>query len=602
MTRAYEPWWVTDEAHRHEAVAQTVKFLREHNNWRREMNLRHMRLYGNLDIPGYGPTDYYKSASSQSDKLSLNIIKSVCDAVTAKIAKNRPRPTFLTSGGDYSLQRKAKLLDKFVEGQFYATKIYQVAPRVFLDGCVFDVGALKIFCEGGKICIERVFPGELEVDHSEAVYGCPRQLYQIKYIDRAVLEQLYPKKLAEIRICNDAGNAEGVGRDTMADQLCVYESWYLPSGDGAGDGRHIIAIDNATLLEEPWTEPTFPFVFIRWSPRLLGFWGMGLAEELTGIQVEINRLLRKIQQSFHLMGVPRVYLEHGSKVVKAHLNNEIGSIVTYTGAPPVISAPQTVHPEVFAHLDRLYNRAFEIAGISQLTAQSKKPAGLESGAALREYNDIESERFIIVARDYEEFFMEAARMMVRLARKMPGYKVLTPYKRGPSRGQVLEIKWSEIKLDEDQYIMQVFPTSALPHTPAGRTATIEQWIQAGFVEKDDGKRLLDFPDLEQVVSLDVAASEDLDRVLELMIDHGKYEAPEPFQNLQMAVPKVQSAYLRAKLDGVPEDRLELLRQFMADCTALLQQAGALGPPPGAPPPEPEGAPPSPAAPAPPPPA
>jgi hypothetical protein len=45
---------------------------------------------------------------------------------------------------------------------------------------------------------------------------------------------------------------------------------------------------------------------------------------------------------------------------------------------------QAMHPEVYNHLDRLYQRAYEISGISELSATGKKPAGLESGAALQD--------------------------------------------------------------------------------------------------------------------------------------------------------------------------------------------------------------------------
>ena len=57
------------------------------------------------------------------------------------------------------------------------------------------------------------------------------------------------------------------------------------------------------------------------------------------------------------------------------------------------SGSEKISQDLFMHLDRLYNRSFEIAGISQLSAQSSKPSGLDSGRALREFSDIESERF-----------------------------------------------------------------------------------------------------------------------------------------------------------------------------------------------------------------
>ena len=118
----------------------------------------------------------------------------------------------------------------------------------------------------------------------------------------------------------------------------------------------------------------------------------------------------------HMMSTPKVFLDMSSKVISSHLNNDIGAIIKYQGNKPDFQVTQAVHPELFQHLDRLYNRAYEIAGISQLSAQSKKPGGLTSGIAITEYNDIESERFNIIGQRYENFYKNAARHIIRLAK------------------------------------------------------------------------------------------------------------------------------------------------------------------------------------------
>jgi len=56
------------------------------------------------------------------------------------------------------------------------------------------------------------------------------------------------------------------------------------------------------------------------------------------------------------------------------------------------------------------------------------------------------------------------------------------------------------------------------------------------------------------------------------MDKGEYFPPEPYQNLENAVRKTQQAYLMYKVQGAPEDRLELLRQYMEDCKNLLERA------------------------------
>jgi hypothetical protein len=562
-------WWAKKEDA--DGVMATYHHIRNRDGSRRDDNLRHMRLYGNRDYLGAGPSGHALPISA--DRVTLNVIKSVCDTVSARVAKNRPRPVFLTSGGNYSLRRRAQLLEKFVESQFYTSGLYNIAPQVFLDACVFGTGIIKTYQLGDTIRMERVFPGEVFVDQAEGLYGEPRQMFQRKYINRDVLIDLFPAKEGVLRTVQAWDDEDGdYGYDSTADQLCVVEAWHLPSSSDAGDGKHCIVVDGVELMNEEWTENSFPFSFIKWSDRLRGFWGMGLAEELTGIQVEINKLLMKIQKAMQLLAVPWVLVEAGSKIKKAHLNNQIGAIIPYSGTPPIVRPNQTMSPEVFGHLDRLYQRAYEIAGVSQLSATSLKPAGLESGVALREYNDIESERFALISRQYENMFMDVAKKVVSIGKKISqeykGWSVVAQR----DRNTIQEVKWKDVDMGKDAYVLKVFPSSSLPATPAGRLAMVEQLMRAGLLSGDEAKRLLDFPDLDRELALDRAASDNIDRIVENIIDDGLYESPEPFMDLVLALKKVQAAYNKAVNDNVPEERLSMLRQFLAATHLLIQRA------------------------------
>ena len=52
--------------------------------------------------------------------------------------------------------------------------------------------------------------------------------------------------------------------------------------------------------------------------RPVGFFGQGLAEQLQGLQLEINKTLRTIQVSMHLVSVPKQLVEASSKLVSSH--------------------------------------------------------------------------------------------------------------------------------------------------------------------------------------------------------------------------------------------------------------------------------------------
>ncbi len=198
-----------------------------------------------------------------------------------------------------------------------------------------------------------------------------------------------------------------------------------------------------------------------------------------------------------------------------------------------------------------------------LSAQSQKPSGLDSGKALREFNDLESERFMEVAQRYERTFIEAAKIMVGMAKEI--YEEDGEFKVKVKGKKFIEtIDWADVDLDEDKFVMEAFPTSSLSSTPAGRLQDVQELLQAGFITKEDGMKLLDFPDLESTMSLANAGIEDIDRMIELMIDKGEYQTPEPYQNLELGIKKCQQAYLKYKSEGADDDRLELFRRWMED--------------------------------------
>lgn len=614
-------WWQAPESKVFESVTDLVKAIGDAQVQHQQDTLKSFRLYGNFESRGMMAGNYFRPNSGKNNRLTLNVIKSCADTVVARIAKTQPRPTFLTSGGSWSQQKKAKLLDKFTAGIFHQTKFGKTAGKCFRDAVVFGKGGVKILEDArGRIRIERVFPDEIIVDDMEAVDGEPRQIHQRRIISREVLRGMFDDNAAAQEMIDKAKPAklgsESTRQVEAADLLIVIESWHLPSmlapelteEDNAldksspeysaalmrgHDGRHAMTIENGTLLFEAWRDDYFPFVFIDWTPALRGFWPTGLPMELVGIQYEINKILRKIQESIDWC-VPKAFVEHHSKVVLAHLNDIAGGVIRYTGQMPVIQALSTISPELLAQVDRLVRQAYEISGVSQLSAQSKKPAGLESGASLREYHDIETERFAMVAKAYEDFFIEVSLMAIRLARKIADrdgdYAVTAPSR----RKAILKIKWKEIDLDDSDFVMQVFPSSSLPHTPAGRLAMVQDLVNLGFLDKEDVLRLLDFPDLEAVNALNEASAEFTSMQIENMVEKGKPQSPQPFQNLAYALKHAQSAYLLASTcDDVDEGNLEFLSEYMQECVALMKAAmpqQQQAPPPGAEPGVPAGPP------------
>lgn len=562
-------WWSYKEPE--ESAWATYTRVYQADSLRRNSYGRFLQLYGNVEdaYSQINPMDVFGN-----ELVTYNGIQSVIDTVASKISKSKPKGAVQTTGGNYSLKRKARLLERYVDAEHYSTKMPAVYQDAFIDACIFGTGIVKHYPDVAykHVGIERVYPGDVLVDEVEGMWRKPRQMFQRNYVAREQLLLDYPEYSEQIEASPELAREHDWGRDTTCDQLVVVEAWHLPSSPKAKDGRHIIFIEGCTLYDEKWTEDFFPFVILRWNPRRKGFWGQGLAETLVGLQLEVNRLLQKIQKIFHLLAVPRIYMEQGSKVNKAYINNKIGCIIPYVGAKPILDTAPTVNAEVFNHLKYLISAMYEVAGISQDTAGGNVPQGLDeaSGIAILRQTEVQTTRYALAVQMWEEAHCQAARLTIAcgkaLSKAIPGYSPVL----SKDRYTISTVDWSEVDMEDDSYVLKVFPSSSLPDLPSGRLKMLTAMKDLGVINDPSTMlKLLDFPDLESEFALDRASSEDIDRQIELMLDDGGFDPPEPFQDLQLALKKVQSAYLKARMDGVPEERLELLRQYMAICQEMF---------------------------------
>lgn len=588
-------WWLQpeDEVFRH--VQGIVNALDLRHASRLLNNLRWVKFYdvmgavsrrggvsGRL-MPAVG-FGYY---GSRSYNCTLNVVESCIDTAAARIAKSRPLPEIVTSNGEFKQQKKAKLLTKYLAGVIGELEVHDKAQRCFVDACIFGTGALKLFIEDGKICAKRVLIDDIIVDEEEGRDDDVRQLHQRGHANRNVLMELYPEHADKIRVA--PSDLPGQTMSPISeDRVAVTESWHLPSAEGAGDGLHVICAANCTLFCEKWEHSWFPFAFLRWKPRPLNFYGMGLAEQLAPIQLEINQVCTRIIESIDQVSRPTTFIAAGQNIIPQHIAKMPGAVVRTNGPPSqavMFSNPPAQAAEVYEWLENLYNKAYAITGISQMSAQSQKPAGLNSGAALRTFEDIETGRFELTSQRYEDFFCTAAEIILALSKQLyeSGVKVQAKV---ADRKFLETIDWKDAELKPDEFEMQVFSVSSLPNSPAGRMQAITEYMQAGFIEKTKALQLLNFPDLEGEVDLQVAALDNAKMVVDRIRWEGIYTVPTTLMDLNACMVLAHNAYLEATTMDTPERHLDLLANFIADCQQQLALANP--PPPAAPPGAPPG--------------
>jgi hypothetical protein len=292
----------------------------------------------------------------------------------------------------------------------------------------------------------------------------------------------------------------------------------------------------------------------------------------------------------------KVFVKPGSTTNMAHLDNEIMGVIE-TLEPPFLADFSSVPPALFQTLEQEIQNGYGLVGVSMLSASSELPAGLTrpSGKALRIYSDKKSQRFIKFAQYDEDWSVEVAKQLVELERELQKdsepYEVMVPRDDGTAE----LLKWEDVCLDSDKYVIQAFPTSFLSSTPASRVKDVEELVAIYPPLQKYVLKLLDFPDLKSVTSLETAAVDLAMKVIEHNLDiedPQDYMPPEPEMDLELTAHMAQAYYLRAKLHNAEEEDLQYLLQFQKQARHMADEAkrkaqqeamAAMGQVPGGPP-------------------
>ncbi len=575
LAKSISRWWLEGYDEIGPAMVQAAKRIYDSpsERARRRAELVFARMHSGrplASIYDYGSAfrvPYVSDPWGFGWKVPINVVQSVIEAISSRIAKNKPRVRFLTEGGDWSMQRQAKGLTKFQDGWVRASGLYKLGRRVFRDMGAFGTGLFGLYEDRKRsiVGVDRLLPCECIVDEMEAARGAPQSFFIKRPIYRGVLMDMVGDRNPGARAIIETAkgyNPAGTQDGRASEMLPTYEGWHL-------DGKHVVALEEGTVFSEDWEFDWFPHVKGVWREPDSGYWGLGAAENLLAIQYELSQMLDRFQKAMKLGAKLWVFRQPGGPT-KGQMSNETMSIID-AETPPTFASPTPMPQQAYEYMWELYSKAFEMEGVSQDLSTGTKPAGLDSAPAQREYNDTQTQRFACLGQEWEELHVEIAEKNVKLTKRLVkrGRKVVVM---APDTKTIEQIDFAKVDLDENRSIIAGYPTSSLPTTPGAKLQAVKEYYEAGLIpDRETALALLDFPDLQEALSLELAAMDDVKRIIEHIVEDGKYETPEPYMDLQLAQRMGQAAYLRARNDGVSEKRKDLLLRFIQDVTDLLAE-------------------------------
>ncbi len=555
----------------------------------------------------YSPIgDDTSTSTSKLVNVTENVVASNVDSTYASVPTAEIRSRFLTDGADWSVQRRAKKMEFYVEGLGKQLGRHRKCKVAFKECSKVGGGLVKVYATRWREpAIDHVRLQDIFVPDEDSRTGGapPMQMHHVqRTYDRDQLKAEYPDAAAEIDTTygsRSASSMTGYSTSLFArPKIAVIESIRLPIGkrpakgakkDAKGPryvpGRRTVTIENKTLVDVPYHKPYYPFAMITWSERQGSFYPISGSERIAGHQNTLNKRNWQIDRILDQSAMITTFVRPNDMNVAVR-STKIGNVVGIKGDFPQAPILPAVHPEVYQSRRDIKESSFDEFGTSKLSSGRATPAGLETGAAVREWSAKSTERFSPQEADFEQLCLDVDFLLVDVCKDL-----------GADAPSVLESRWSRPiawkDVDLGQVKIQISAASTLPRSAAGREQTILEWAQAGIISTDSVKRLIDHPDLERELSMYTSALETIEMELEQILD-GEISTSEPLDNLAMAVWRGTAVYNNTRqARGAPEEVLDALRDYIAQAAFFLDQqraanenagAGAMGPSqPGAPP-------------------
>ncbi len=590
-------WWTLSGTELANTLGTVFGLVRDENEWRTKKDDFHWGLYEGDGLGGVYTTSR-RNMEYANATLPDNVCKMAVDTLTAKVATVRPIPQVQTSQGNWKDKRRARKLRQLIQGEFHRQLVHEkLASKVIKDALVSRGGVVHVYADGKRPKVDQVKPWTLFVDDWDAEFGEPLTLMRLRTMDRRkAMAKLGTTKALREAIKN-AGRFESSTRfsrdeerSSTVDRVELLEAWFrCPDHDPDDkhhkcEGKHVIICTGATIVEEDFPHDKFPFAFLTYDTPNTGFWGKGLVQMLEGYQSSIDEANARLNEMIACSS-KGVILRDGGGVFESQIQDGLRVLKVKPGPfEPTLFDFDLINEHVKARPVELVERALNASGVSQMSAQSKKPAGVDAAIALQTLDDIESQRHIVFGRSFESWCMDVARLIVEtikdIAAKYGDYAVKVPL-----RGEYLELKWSDVHVDGFQ--LQWQSVGQLFTSFAGRLEKLKTLYDMQAIDRGTFLRELDAGDVQGEIDLETVDRLRTDEMIEAMLDADapandndddgldrNYLPPDAYLPLEWAHKRAHQRRNQAQMEGAPVYVLELLGRFIDDLSYLMDKEKA----------------------------
>ena len=467
----------------------------------------------------------------------LNIIASCIDTLHAKIAESKVRPFFTTINGTFKDIQTVKQTQHFFDIMFDEQGVNKTVSDAFRDACIFDTGV--IYVDEETATVRRALPFQVYVSPSEANY---------KNITKCYYEQKdFPITCLPEKVLTKFKN-----KNLDFVDFGIYYDTFNKTKAYTANGSFVLA--------EEWDKQAIPFIFLHYKNPILGNVSISVVDMLINIQQEINILMAKIKDASQINPANTFFVPDGSSIKAQQLNNRVGNVITYKpqasgGVPVITSTPAFIDGQYMSLLDSLIQKAYDIVGVSQLSATSRKPTGLNSGIAIATAEDIEADRFETQLNQVIRAYVDIAKTCIKIFDK--DAEVL------PSSKYRCSIKWNDVLREADNMNIQFSGADNLSKDPSTKLQQLQQLATAGVIPAARISQLMQIPDLEMGYSLANNAIEAVMEVIKNCVENDDFDIPAyvPFELLKEEIINTLLSLTSANKEKNKEDINKLCKLY-----------------------------------------
>ena len=481
---------------------------------------------------------------------SINVIKSCIDTLTSKIAQSKVRPFFNCINGTFKDINVCKNAQQYFDQYFDIEEVNKKVSMAFRDACIFDHGVIYVDSETKSIT--KALPWQVFVRPAELTYNNVTRAYYC--------QNDYPVSMLPEKYRNKVLKAN-------PDQEYVTYGIYYDTVDQC-KAVYITELDFVEI--EKYEGNRVPFIFLWYNNPIHGGSSVSVVDMLYGIQKEVNTLMSKVKDASQLSPALTFFLPDDATIKSTQLNNRVGNVITYkatsdmSGSPVTVATPNFIDSQYIELINNLKETAYEMVGISQLSAQSKKPSGLNSGIALQTVEDVESERFEEQLNQVIRCYVEIAKTCLRV---FPKEETILPDT--PNR---LDVRWGDIVNEEKKMQIQFSAADSLSKDPSTKLQQLQQLAQVGVIPQERIAQFMELPDLEGGYSLSNNAINAVLSVIRDCIESDNYDVPDyiPIPMLKTEIINTQLSLRAANFIRNQED-IEKLNQLYNTVVQMEQQ-------------------------------